>query len=164
MKTHRLKTWPVVFESIVDRSKTFEFRKNDRDFKQGDLVVLEEWEPDNQKYTGRTETFTVGHVAQRAWGIPDGYCVFSLLPNPQACKTIASLTEEVILHKAALEKCSRLLNERLIGFDYVWNTQANGVIRVIKSFVEPPNPQPTQDPATAISRLYPSSARPVNPK
>ena len=50
---HKLKTWPVYFDDIFKGRKNFDIRKNDRDFKVGDDLLLEEWNPDIQKYTGR---------------------------------------------------------------------------------------------------------------
>lgn len=40
MAKHELKTWKEYFEPILSGDKTFEVRKNDRDFKVGDLLVL----------------------------------------------------------------------------------------------------------------------------
>lgn len=51
--THVLKTWPEFFEAVLDGRKTFEIRKNDRDYHEGDSLVLQEWDPKDQKYTGR---------------------------------------------------------------------------------------------------------------
>lgn len=50
-KTHELKIYPKYFEEILDGKKTFEIRKDDRDFQVGDSIVLKEW--DNIKYSGR---------------------------------------------------------------------------------------------------------------
>ena len=38
---HALKTWPEFYKEIVDGSKKFEIRLNDRPFKVGDEVVLQ---------------------------------------------------------------------------------------------------------------------------
>lgn len=51
--THELKTWPDYYKYLVDGSKTFEFRRNDRGFKVGDVLHLREWEPTFERYTGR---------------------------------------------------------------------------------------------------------------
>ena len=81
MKTHRLKTWPIYFERVLNGTKTFEIRKNDRDFQAGDLVRLLEFSPDdNIGYTGRELSFQIGYVFNNEdFGIQKGYCVFSLL-------------------------------------------------------------------------------------
>lgn len=50
---HNLKTWPGYFQATWVGDKTFEIRKNDREFKERDEIVLEEWEPGNMEYTGR---------------------------------------------------------------------------------------------------------------
>lgn len=38
--THDLKTWKEYFEPIVSGHKTFEVRKNDRGFAEGDILTL----------------------------------------------------------------------------------------------------------------------------
>lgn len=45
MRAHRLKTLPSFYAAIIDGSKTFEVRNNDRDFAVGDKLVLRETEP-----------------------------------------------------------------------------------------------------------------------
>lgn len=40
---HHLKTLPDYFQAVVDERKPFEIRENDRNFKIGDLVILEEF-------------------------------------------------------------------------------------------------------------------------
>lgn len=53
MKIHELKTWPIYFDAIAEGVKTFEWRKNDRDYFAGDFLILKEWSPDDEEYTGR---------------------------------------------------------------------------------------------------------------
>ena len=49
-KIHELKIKPVYFEAVKEGIKTFELRKDDRNFKVGDILLLREWE---HKYSGR---------------------------------------------------------------------------------------------------------------
>ena len=53
MKTHELKIWPQWFDAVRIGSKTFEIRKNDRNYAVGDKLVLEEFRPGVGEYTGR---------------------------------------------------------------------------------------------------------------
>lgn len=59
---HALKTWPEYFEAVFDGRKTFEIRRNDRDFHEGDLLVLREWDPATEQYTGRMLERTITYV------------------------------------------------------------------------------------------------------
>ena len=47
------KIWPEYFEAIVSGKKKYELRLNDFVINEGDTLVLEEWDPKTQKYTGR---------------------------------------------------------------------------------------------------------------
>ena len=51
--THALKTEPPFFKHVVEGSKSFEIRKNDRLFKVGDKILLQEYIPEANKYTGQ---------------------------------------------------------------------------------------------------------------
>jgi hypothetical protein len=59
-RVHDLKIWPVYFDALADGRKTFEYRRNDRDYAVGDVLHLREWEPLAESngecgaYTGRT--------------------------------------------------------------------------------------------------------------
>lgn len=85
-QTHELKTWPGYFQKIVEGRKNFEARLNDRVFREGDTVVLREWNPDTKTYTGRSLTKRVGYVAHNVDLLPPpelvrehGISVFALL-------------------------------------------------------------------------------------
>lgn len=63
------KVWPEYFQKIVDGSKKFELRLNDFDIKEGDELVLNEYDPATKSLTGRTLTRKVGYVGR--WKIDD---------------------------------------------------------------------------------------------
>lgn len=80
MKTHVLKIWPSYFQLVVTGQKTFEVRKNDRNFKVGDELLLREW---NGQYTGSFITFRIVYILHGGeFGIESGYCVMSIKPIP----------------------------------------------------------------------------------
>lgn len=88
MTTHVLKTWPAYFQAIADGAKTFEIRRNDRDYQTGDLLRLVEWDPDTGAATGRELARTVGFVAAgQIFDLAlDGHVVMSLLPAAVRCE------------------------------------------------------------------------------
>ena len=67
-EVHALKTWPPFFDLALRGEKPFEFRINDRDFRNGDLLRLDEYVPDRGEalpkvgYTGRSILATVTKV------------------------------------------------------------------------------------------------------
>jgi hypothetical protein len=60
--THVLKTWPEYYEAVARGEKTFEVRRNDRDFHVGDTLVLQEWDPETEEYSGRRLSLRVTYV------------------------------------------------------------------------------------------------------
>lgn len=59
MRIHDLKVWPAPFEDTVAGRKPYEVRKDDRDYRVGDVLLLREWDPMQEApgeaigYTGR---------------------------------------------------------------------------------------------------------------
>ncbi len=47
------KTWPEMFEAVRSGKKTFDLRLADWECKEGDILILREWDPKTKKYTGR---------------------------------------------------------------------------------------------------------------
>lgn len=45
VEVHDLKTWPEYWRDVASGLKTVELRHNDRDYKEGDILVLREWVP-----------------------------------------------------------------------------------------------------------------------
>lgn len=47
------KSWPELFQKILEGKKTVDLRLADFDIKEDDILVLEEWNPETKEYTGR---------------------------------------------------------------------------------------------------------------
>jgi hypothetical protein len=75
---HELKILPKWFEDVAHQKKTFEIRKNDRDYNVGDTLILKEW--DRGKYTGREIKRTVSYIyyGDGNYGLSDGYVVMAI--------------------------------------------------------------------------------------
>jgi len=50
MKRHELKIVDPYIDDVWEKRKTFEVRKNDRDFNVGDLILLKEYIPESKSY------------------------------------------------------------------------------------------------------------------
>jgi hypothetical protein len=91
MTTHELKAWPIYFQPVLDGTKTFEARRNDRNFQVGDILWLREWKPKDSihsalgEYSGREVKVSVTYIltgseANNAIGINEGFCVMAVKP------------------------------------------------------------------------------------
>lgn len=79
---HELKTWPIFYEAIVNGSKTFEIRRNDREFAVGHNLLLREWDAASECYTGRSSWYVVTYILHGPqFGIEPGYCAMSIKPS-----------------------------------------------------------------------------------
>jgi hypothetical protein len=77
MTTHELKTWPIYFAALASGRKTFELRRNDRNFVEGDQLRLREWNPDTESYTGAEIECSVSYVLTGN-GLCDGFAALGL--------------------------------------------------------------------------------------
>lgn len=105
MRIHDLKCWPPFFGLIQNGIKRADVRKNDRDYRVDDLLLLREYLPDatliqellrgqaardarqaieeleeltRGEYTGDIQLARVTHVLEGAPGLAEGYVVLSL--------------------------------------------------------------------------------------
>lgn len=79
MKTHNLRTWPDFWEAIAGGEKTFEVRKNDREFEVGDTLKLNWYFPEKDEYDGSWIEATVTYILYGpAFGVEEGYCVMAI--------------------------------------------------------------------------------------
>ncbi len=56
------KIWPEYFQRILDGVKKFELRLGDFECNPGDILVLKEWNPKTEEYTGRSLEKEVTYV------------------------------------------------------------------------------------------------------
>jgi hypothetical protein len=61
---HKLKTWPEYFQASWDKKKTADLRKDDRNYQVGDILSLEEYDPANNRYSGRWITAEVRDIVR----------------------------------------------------------------------------------------------------
>jgi hypothetical protein len=81
-QVHDLKCWPQFYGDVESGAKPFEVRKNDRDYKVGDVLLLREWASCwrglDWSYTGRQCRRKVTYILKAAPFVPPGYCVMGL--------------------------------------------------------------------------------------
>ena len=70
MKTHELKIKPQYFWDVICDIKTFEARKNDRNF---DIITLREFE--NGKFTGKSINVEIVYILNDEEYCKEGYVV-----------------------------------------------------------------------------------------
>lgn len=77
--THALKTWPEYFKLAREGKKRFELREDDREFKEGDKIILQEYDPSAKKYSGEEVTFQCGFILRGpTFGLKKGSCIIQL--------------------------------------------------------------------------------------
>ncbi|EPH77769.1 ASCH domain protein [Enterococcus faecalis 02-MB-P-10] len=72
--THELKILPEFFKAVVSGDKRFEIRKNDRTFKTGDILRLNEYQ--DGKYTGNVHVAEITYITDYAQ--QPGYVVMGI--------------------------------------------------------------------------------------
>jgi hypothetical protein len=102
---HDLKTWPGPFAAILDGSKPYEIRKDDRGFRVGDTLRLREWHPHTGLgemyggglYTGREVRAKVTYKTSGGeWGLPADLCVLGIaLPAAEPERADVATLERV---------------------------------------------------------------------
>jgi hypothetical protein len=76
---HYLKTLPEFFEAVFIGSKTFEIRYNDRNFQEGDTVILEEYFKGTESYSGRKLARRITYVFYgQGYGLEKDYVILSI--------------------------------------------------------------------------------------
>ena len=74
---HNIRILEEYFVSVLDGSKKFEIRENDRNYKKGDFVVMHEYSDGAPHYSGRVIIKRIGFITN--YEQKDGFVVFSLM-------------------------------------------------------------------------------------
>lgn len=109
---HMLKTWPEFFRAVKSGAKCFEVRRHDRDYRVGDTLILQEYDPNNDHLSGDSITLEVVYLLPGGQlGVEAGYCVMGLSPCHAA-------TADPVSDRARLD-CDqeRLWEEQGLGAD-----------------------------------------------
>jgi hypothetical protein len=111
MTVHELKCWPTPFAAMRSGAKRFEYRKDDRNYQVGDILYLNEWNPDDEpvtlgSYTGEGDRYRVTYKLAGRFGVPDGYCVLGV--EPLANDDPAQV---VVMGKASVAKVRETLHK-----------------------------------------------------
>ena len=77
-KIHALKTVDPYFSMTKNGMKTFELRKNDRDFAEGDLLILQHWIEEEKRFTGDQIVKKIDFVLSDFKGLSKGYVILQI--------------------------------------------------------------------------------------
>lgn len=85
MATHYVKSWAHFYDAIAAGQKTHDLRKNDRDYRVGDKLILQRYDNINGVYTGEELPVEVTYITNNT--VP---CAFSsaVLPSDYAILSI----------------------------------------------------------------------------
>jgi hypothetical protein len=75
---HALKTNHACWCAIYEGKKSFEYRKNDRNYKIGDTLLLMDYYPETESTGGEIHADITYILYGGKFGIPDGYCIMQL--------------------------------------------------------------------------------------
>lgn len=75
-KVHQIRLASMYFDDVQCGKKRFELRKNDREYKVGDKLIMMEFA--NGKHTGREVEADVIYMLEDYSGIEEGYCILGI--------------------------------------------------------------------------------------
>jgi len=82
---HKLKLNADYYDDSASGKKTFEIRKNDRDYKVGDFLELREWVfsvlENKGSYTGNVHWKIITYVFNDEQYLPEGYVCLACYPT-----------------------------------------------------------------------------------
>lgn len=85
-RVHDIKIQPPYFDDVCCGNKTFEVRKNDRDYRVGDILNLQEYDNNflyGWHYTGREYKVRISYIMDNTDFCKDGYVIIGIKPMEQ---------------------------------------------------------------------------------
>ena len=90
-KQHELKIVASDYKDVISGKKSFELRKNDRGYKQGDSLKMLEFK--DGKHTGRTIDADIIYMLEDYTGLTEGYCILGIRVTDYTGKVSETDTE-----------------------------------------------------------------------
>lgn len=131
MATIHKKVWPEYFAKIISGKKKIELRLADFEVNRGDTLVLEEWDNNKKKYTGRkvevVATYILKTKGQTFWPQEEvnkyGFQIIQFEIKTDNQKSISG--PELIMQANQLQQEAKLILDRL------------GLLKILKEISEP---------------------------
>ena len=96
-KVHQIRLAKTYFDDVANGIKTFELRKNDRGYKQGDSLKMLEFK--DGKHTGRTIDVDIIYMLEDYTGLTEGYCILGIRVTDYTGKVSETDTESGAEHE-----------------------------------------------------------------
>lgn len=77
-KVHDIRLGDSFFDDVLECRKSFELRKNDRDYRVGDILYMMEFK--DGRNTGRAVKRKIIYMLEDFTGLEDGYCILGMEP------------------------------------------------------------------------------------
>jgi hypothetical protein len=91
MTTHYVKSWTHLFAAFMSGVKTHDMRIMDRNYQVGDILVFQEYDKQNESYTGREARAVITYITSRDHvpcafspsALKEGYGILSIRRLPE---------------------------------------------------------------------------------
>lgn len=77
---HALKIIPPYFEDVLSGVKSFEVGLADRPYRKEDLLALNEYDEEKQRYTGRSCLVYIDYILSEPEYVKNGYVIMAIKP------------------------------------------------------------------------------------
>ncbi len=81
--THEVKILTQFYNRVFTEQKTFEIRKNDRDYQVGDILLMREFDPEKREYINHSQPISARIVYMSAFEQKEGFVVLGIKYIPE---------------------------------------------------------------------------------